>query len=212
MSVMPPFTRLGWGALLEVEALTAAGLDRRRITLARPYAAADHQKLRCGALACLQKPSSSAAYAPIKQGLPLRVQYRRRGGGAGCKPLSIVLCSQRYTHWLSGLAPSYGWRPVGGASLTAAKRPGNCFLYEVRRPMSRHELHVKVPAPCHDKARAPKSQVRHRDSCPAHTRRCRWRSLQCTVETTSFRVKVRPTPNTLNSSGYRTILGTKQTI
>jgi hypothetical protein len=36
MSVMPPFTRLGWGALLEVEALTAAGLERRRMALARP--------------------------------------------------------------------------------------------------------------------------------------------------------------------------------
>lgn len=31
-----PFTRLGWGALLEARALTAAGLEPRRMALARP--------------------------------------------------------------------------------------------------------------------------------------------------------------------------------
>jgi hypothetical protein len=70
MSAMPPFTRLGWGALLEARALTAAGLEPRRMimALARPALLQATKARRVEPERALCKPASGPRLDAVVSG------------------------------------------------------------------------------------------------------------------------------------------------
>jgi hypothetical protein len=98
MSAMPPFTRLGWGALLEARALTAAGLEPRRMimALARPAPLQATKARRVEPERALCKPEAASGprldavvsgRSPISHDLDLDVQLQQPS------PACAALCS-----------------------------------------------------------------------------------------------------------------------
>lgn len=98
-----PFHASGWGALLEVEALTAAGLERRRMALARPA------PLHATKARDVERPLEKAWWCALCRHAPISSSAFPSSFSA-CG--SVVLC-----HRL----------PLPTACQTVVRKTGNCF-------------------------------------------------------------------------------------